>query len=346
MNRRRILILALLVMVSALPLFSASAGINNGAAFTLDCAGFTGTGGDILLDRDNTDDQRESFILSVTDGAGNVIYEPVVDQFFIGGTVSWTGEQSFAWTQTPQYNPLTLRVVSQSGNGFDEQEVTLATGSCEGLPGYGALPEGFFLTEEGLLTDGKGGGFTLGDTSPAVGPNGVPPRGDNLDEVIEQLFGYLIVNTDNLSVRSGDGPEYTMVGIVDGGTRLVPLGRNEDFTWWYVQAGDVIGWSKAEFLIARGDLTDVPVVESQGDITQPRLFLFVDLPLLASPNERALPLCTIEGDQEYLVVGRDDAIEWYEVQSLCNSTVVKGWVPAEQGGIRNPAELFIPVTTE
>ncbi len=344
MKQRPFLILAVLVLLSAVPFFSASAGINNGAAFTLDCTGFSGSGGDILLDRDNTRDQRESFILSVTDGAGNIIYEPVVDQFFVGGTVSWTGGQTFAWTQTPQYNPLTLRVVSRSGNGFAEQEVALATGTCTDLPGYGALPEGFFLTEEGLLSDGRGGGFTLGDTSPAVGLNGVPPRGGNLNEVVEQLIGYLIVNTDNLSVRSGDGPEYTLVGIVDGGTRLVPLGHNEKFTWWYVQAGDLIGWVKAEFLIARGDLTDVPIVESQGEITQPRLFVFIDLPLLSSPDDRSLPLCSIDGDQEYLVVGRDAAIEWYEIQAICGSTVVKGWVPAEQGGIRNPAAQFIPVT--
>jgi hypothetical protein len=347
MLRRTSLLLVLLTVILGLTALPAFAGSDNGAGFAIDCEGFTGTGGNVLLTRDNTGSDRESFIVSVTDGIGNIIYEPVVDQFFVGGTVSWTGGEKFRWTATPHYNPLTLRVVSRAGNNLDEQLVTLSTGACEGLPSFGATPEGVFTIDalNDLLLGIGGGALPLGSSSPSVDLNEVAPRPDNPDELVELLPGWLIVNTDNLSVRSGDGPEYTLVAIVDGGTRLIPLGRNLDFSWWYVQAGDVVGWVKAEFLIARGDLTDVLVVPSNGEIAQPRLFVFSDTTLASAPSLGSLELCSVPGDLEYLVVGRDAQISWYEIQATCDNAVIKGWVPAAQGAIRNQSNSFIPVTT-
>jgi hypothetical protein len=132
---------------------------------------------------------------------------------------------------------------------------------------------------------------------------------------------------------------------VDGGTVLIPLGRNDDFTWWYVQAGEIIGWARAEFLIARGDLTGVGVVPVSGEITPPTFFVFSEQALLSAPRSNALPLCTLPGGLEYVIVGRDRPQDWYEVQVICDSTLVRGWLPATVGAVRNPAESFIPVTT-
>ncbi len=347
MLRRTPILFVLFILIFSITVLPASAASDNSATFALDCDGFTGTSGDVLLTRDNTGNGRESFIVSVTDGIGNIIYAPVVDQFFVGGTVSWTGGTKVLWQATPQYNPLTLRVVSRAGNNLDEQLVTLATGSCEGLPSFGATPEGVFTIDEinDLLLGIGGGALPLGSTSPAVPLNEVAPRPVNAEEIVDLLPGWLIVNIDNLSLRSGDGPEYTLIGIVDGGTQLIPLGRNLDFSWWYVQAGDKVGWVKAEFLIARGDLTDVLVVPSIGEVTPPKFFLFSDIALVASPSDSALELCSVAGNLDYLVVGRDAQINWYEIQATCDNAVIKGWVPAAQGAIRNPAASFIQVTT-
>lgn len=344
MLRRTHLLAALLLVILVLTVLPASAGSDNGTSFSMDCFGFTGSGGDVLLTRDNTGSERESFIVSVTDGIGNIIYEPVVDQFFVGGTVSWTGGDKYLFTATPHYNPLTLRVVSRAGNNLDEQLVTLATGSCEGLPSFGATPEGVFTLTEDTLIGANGIVLPLGSSSPSVPLNAVPPRPDNDEEILAKLPGWLIVNTDNLSVRSGDGPEFSLVAIVDGGTKLIPLGRNLDFSWWYVQAGDKVGWVKAEFLIARGDLTDITVVPSNGEIAQVKFFLFSRTTVVASPSSNALELCSVPGDLDYLVVGRDAKINWYEIQATCDNAVIKGWVPAAQGAIRNQANEFIPVT--
>jgi hypothetical protein len=332
MMRRIHLVVALVALLTVVVTIGpALAGENSSAAFALSCDGFTGSG-DIVLDRDNTGALREAFIVVATDGIGNIIYDPVVDSFFVGGKVTWDGGSLIPWAAEPQYNPLTLRVVSLAGNDLDDEVIVLTTGSCEGLPTYGALPEGV-----GLLSDGE--------TSPSVDPNAVPPRPTNSDDVIDALPGFLIVNTDNLSLRTGDGPEYTLVGIVDGGIKLIPLGRNVDFSWWLVQADDIVGWAKAEFLVARGNLTDVPVVESQGVVAQPTFFLFSSANLVAAPNDTALPLCSIAGQWEYVVVGRDPRAEWYEVQATCDNALVKGWVSSALGAFRSQSGVPVPVTS-
>ncbi|NOG51004.1 MAG: hypothetical protein HND48_17355 [Chloroflexi bacterium] len=61
---------------------------------------------------------------------------------------------------------------------------------------------------------------------------------------------------------------------MSGGDKLIALGRNDDFSWWYVKAGNLVGWAISDYLIARLDLTDVPVVIPAGEIALPRFFLY------------------------------------------------------------------------
>ena len=326
MLRRSTFILVVMVLVLGAVVLPASAGSSVDATFSLNCTGFSGSG-QVLLDRDNTGSHREAFQVVVTDGVGNIIYKPVVDSFFVGGTVSWTSTNVVQWTATPEYNPLTLRVVSLAGNNLGEQTIAIATGSCEGLPSLGVLPSDI-----------------TGITSDSVDINAVPPRPTNSDEVTSKLAGFLVVNTDNLSLRSGDGPEFTMVGIVDGGTKLIPLGRNLKFSWWLVQAGDIVGWAKAEFLVARGDLTDVKVVPSEGEITPATLFVYGKSALLSAPSANAVPLCNIAGNTEYILVGRTKATDFYEIQATCDNALVKGWLSADKGAFRAPSGTILPVT--
>jgi hypothetical protein len=178
MSQRKFLGFIVLIFTLSLTILPASAASGSNATFSLDCAGFIGSGGSVLLDRDNTGASRESFILSATDGIGNIIYEPVVDEFFVGTNISWASTQRIPWTSAPQYNPLTLRVVSRSGNGFSEQLVTLSTGSCEGLPSFGAVPAGVLRIEDGMLIGSDGSVLPLGSTSPSVPLNSTAPRPD------------------------------------------------------------------------------------------------------------------------------------------------------------------------
>lgn len=348
MNLRRLLIVAMIfgLALGVVSAWQATAADSSDVSFTLGCGGFSSSGR-ILLDRDNTGSRQETFSVSANDGVGNVIFAGQPDSFFVGGAVSWADGGTFGWTRAPQFNPLTLRVVSLAGNGLAAEVAHVTVGSCSDLPTVTVLG--------GDL--GQGGGFGIvldprlldGETSPNVPLNTAPPRPENPLGLAPALPGYAIVNTDNLSVRSGDGAEYTLVAIVDGGTQLVVLGRNrfagDDETWWYVQVGDVVGWVSGQFLVFRGDLSQAPEVPVRGDLIQPRFLLIrQEAPLYATPSFNASGICTLNGGLEYQVVGRDDDIVWYEIEANCNGSTVTGWIPAYLGAIRNPAALFIPVT--
>src|SRR5690606_23689561 len=112
-----------------------------------------------------------------------------------------------------------------------------------------------------------------GETSEPVALNTAPPRPVNPPGLPQVLPGYAVVNTDNLSLRSGDSPRYEMLGVIDGGTELVVLGRNDDRSWWYVQVGGMRGWVSSEFLALRGDLTGLPEVPVTGNLTQPYIYI-------------------------------------------------------------------------
>lgn len=74
---------------------------------------------------------------------------------------------------------------------------------------------------------------------------------------------HLVVNTSFLNVRSGDGPQYTTIATVVGGTELPVLGANNSFTWYLVTTAFGPGWVDVTFTLPRGDFSNVPVVNAQ-----------------------------------------------------------------------------------
>jgi hypothetical protein len=185
-----------------------------------------------------------------------------------------------------------------------------------------------------------------GKTSKPLPLNAIPPRPINPDGLAEEQPGYAVVNTDNLFLRSGDSSRYAVIGIVDGGTSLAVLGRNDDRTWWYVQVGGLRGWVNAEFLALRGDLTGIPEVPVLGELTQPSLYVgYSGNPVYTVPLAGSDWLCTIPGNQEYPLVGRTRGSSWYEIEVPCGDDFfIAAWIPAEMGIVRNPAGLVLPIT--
>lgn len=76
----------------------------------------------------------------------------------------------------------------------------------------------------------------------------------------------LVVNTGMLNVRSGPGPQYTIITKVPGGVELPVLGTNENNSWYLVATAAGAGWVDVSFTIARGNFTFVPLIVAQ-DIT-------------------------------------------------------------------------------
>lgn len=312
---RHLILLAALLLALVASGISAAATRDN-AVWEVGCEGFTSNGGGFVLDRDNTGTGREVFTITAMDGAGNIIFGPVSEDFFVGGSVYINDGVTFEWDAVPAANPLMVRVVSPAGNGFVEQVIYTAEGTCRGLPD-GAIE----LAETDI-------------TSVA-----------NPEDVAGIQPGYLVVNTFRLNVRSGDGPEYTIVGQVAGGEELAVLGVNETRTWWYVQSGDVRGWVITTQVINRGDLTGTPVLEAQGVILPPRYFIYGRTDLYSSASRTSTVLCEIPGDREYVVVGRNSFFTWLVVEASCDGVAVEGWLPLNEdlGALRNLGDVPIEI---
>lgn len=342
MYARHLALIALLaLLVVPLALVTAGSGDPN---FTLGCEGFESGGGQLALDRDNTGDRSEVFVLSAADGVGNLIYEPDFDDFFVGTTIVFEAGVGDSWTRAPRFNPLRLQVISPAGNGLDNQIIAEFVGACASLPTIDGS-DGLGIGGGGLGADG----FVIlpadGDTDEALELNTAPPRPVNPLGLVQTLPGYLVVNTDNLTLRTGDNFRYEQIGVVDGGSELVALGRNPERSWWYVQAGDMRGWVTGEFVVARGNLTDVPVVPVTGEFTKPSLYVgFTGNPVFGLPLPGAPVVCGLEGGLDYAILGRTSSSVWYEIEATCDGVVESAWIPADFGIVRNPANLPILVT--
>lgn len=333
-----------LLVTAFLPAAQAADGTLN---FRLDCAGFVSQGSELDLNRDNTGALAEAFIISAIDGAGNTIFEPVSDVFFVGGTINWPAGDSYSWTTLPRYNPLRLQIVSVAGNDQAEQLVYENVSNCPGLPNF-ILSDIFGAFTKEALRRLTGEAFVLqpadGETSDPVELNAIPPRPINPPGLAESQPGYAVVNTDNLFLRSGDDPRYTVIGIIDGGTLLAVLGRNKNRTWWYVQVGGLRGWVNSEFLILRGDLSGIPEIPVLGELRQPSLYVgFTGNFVYAQPIIGSSALCTIPGNHEFPILGRTRSTTWYQIEVTCDDIVTVAWIPVELGIVRNPAGLAIPI---
>lgn len=330
---RRSSLLSILILMGlclVLP-FTAHAAARSRLSFRVGCDGFISRGGEIVLDRDNTAAGREQFVISAVDGHGNWAYAPALESFVVGSRINMTAGLFFKWTAAPTANPITVSVVSPAGNGHAEQVIYTVEGACADV-------ETVTAADFDILTE------VDGRTSPSVALNSVPPRDTNPTGINTGRWGHLIVNTDNLYIRSGDSHVYTTLGIVDGGTELVVLGRNEARSWWYVQVGSLIGWVRGDLTVIRGDLTAVPVVPVTGELTRPTLYLFANKLLRAVPQADSLSVCELAGDHEYYIVGRTANNLWLQLEATCNDATVYGWVEADKGGIRNPAAVVFPIT--
>ncbi|MGJ3239630.1 MAG: hypothetical protein ACFE0Q_13050 [Anaerolineae bacterium] len=190
--------------------------------------------------------------------------------------------------------------------------------------------------------------FAQLNPSPSVGINETAPRPQNLPGIAEAQSGYLIVNTSNANLRSCDEPTCTRVGIVSGGDYLIALGTNgasDDRLWWYVQVGDINGWIWGDLVIGRGDLTDVPVVATAGEVTPPTVYIGYTGNLIYDVlAQGSQAICAVQSADNYPLLGRNADTSWVWIEAQCiDGTVVQGWMNADNVAIRNTGEVFVPV---
>ena len=122
-----------LIVLGVAPVNAAT--VNNAQSLTLDCNGIQGGSASVTFDRDNTGTGKEAYHFEGLDGAGNQIYY-FADSVSLGGPVPFGFTP---WQSAPLYNPLTLKLISDAGNGLAEEVVYVWTGECPGLPTYSNL---------------------------------------------------------------------------------------------------------------------------------------------------------------------------------------------------------------
>jgi uncharacterized protein YraI len=70
-----------------------------------------------------------------------------------------------------------------------------------------------------------------------------------------------IVNVSFLNLRSGPGPQYSIISQLVGGTTAPVLAANSDSSWLLVETPIGAGWVYSPFTLPRGDFRFVPVLE-------------------------------------------------------------------------------------
>lgn len=70
----------------------------------------------------------------------------------------------------------------------------------------------------------------------------------------------MVVNTSFLNIRTGPGVQYDILITVVGGTTLPVLGVANDRVWYQVSTVAGVGWLNSQFVLARGDFSNVPLV--------------------------------------------------------------------------------------
>lgn len=160
--------------------------------------------------------------------------------------------------------------------------------------------------------------------------------------------GYLIVNTGALNVRTGPSARYTVITTIAGGTEVHVVGKNDGTEfWWFVELEDgTRGWINNIHTIIRGDLTGTPVVEAQGILIQPTLYIgYAGNLIYPSLPHQGHPVCSLPGRSEFPIIGRSQRTNWYQIVATCqDGTAVTGWVEGIIGAVRNPAGLEFPIT--
>lgn len=177
----------------------------------------------------------------------------------------------------------------------------------------------------------------------------------------------LVVNTSFLNVRSADGPQYSIITVVVGGTELPVLATNRDNSWYLVTTPAGNGWVDVSFTLARGDFSIVPLVNplagGQPAFAQPLTIgspvssgTFASVPtagatlsvqtfaslnvnsvnLRLQPNDAGTPIGILfrrEGE-EYVVVGEasdDRAVLWIRIIA---PEIGTGWIETAKTTLR------------
>lgn len=102
-------------------------------------------------------------------------------------------------------------------------------------------------------------------TAPEAAPTDTPQPSATAAPVRPTAGVVTATTTDNVRLRAGPGTKYGVLTTIASGTELTAVGRNSDNSWIQVQVPGKsdLGWVSADFVTIAGDVTSLPVVQSQ-----------------------------------------------------------------------------------
>jgi uncharacterized protein YraI len=155
---------------------------------------------------------------------------------------------------------------------------------------------------------------------------------------------HVVINTGFLNIRSGPGSEYSVVITLPGGTTLRVIGIASDGVWFLVSGGFGQGWVNAEFVLFRGSIDIVPVIDlttfNAGTLAQPVIVVASSVVLYAAPGVNFGTIGTLVGPIEVPIVARTADNTWLQV----STTLGFGWVLSTQVSVRGDLTL-VPVVS-
>ncbi|NDJ77210.1 MAG: SH3 domain-containing protein, partial [Chloroflexi bacterium] len=167
-----------------------------------------------------------------------------------------------------------------------------------------------------------------------------------------------VINTGALNLRSGPGREYSSLGALAGGEETFIIGRNLDASWWLLDTRLGPGWASAVFVIARGDISTVPVVQpgeavapspgQQGgeapvpEIGEPTAVVSTGALNVRSGPSSAFPsIGVVYGTETMPIVGQSPDRGWWKVDTRYGM----GWV-SKAHIIVDGDTTFVPVVSQ
>ncbi len=121
----------LLIMMSLAGTYTTTAVTVTDGGISVACNGAT-FNGSIAYTRDNAGGNQEIVEFISFDGAGT----PMSQGQLMGTVGTSTPISGTFLATTPQFNPLTVQIISIAGNGLGEQIAFSASGTCPGLPTF------------------------------------------------------------------------------------------------------------------------------------------------------------------------------------------------------------------
>jgi uncharacterized protein YraI len=155
---------------------------------------------------------------------------------------------------------------------------------------------------------------------------------------------HVVINTGFLNVRSGPGGQYSVVTTVNGGTELAVIGVMDDTAWFLVRGSFGQGFVDSEFVIFRGVIDVVPVIQyssiTSGTFAQPVAIVSTSVTLFAAPGNNFGTIGTLAGPIQVPIVARSADGNWLQV----NSVLGFGWVFATSVLVQGDLSL-VPVVS-